>query len=87
MGSIEGRLKRLEDKLYVADNRDAVVIKIVPVVGEYQRVSILENNNIAIHRKRGETEDQLFKRAESEIRALTDSKRVIIMMIADDGED
>ena len=88
MGNLEGRLKKLESKLYATDERQgAILVKIVPVAGEYQRVSSVENNNIVIRREGEETEDQFFGRAELEIRALTHPKREVIVMIADGDEE
>jgi hypothetical protein len=86
MGNLEGRLKKLEAKLSATEGRrEAIVMTVFPLAGEYQRVRSIDNNNIVILRKEGETEDQFFDRAESEIRALTG--QAVVAMIADGWED
>jgi hypothetical protein len=87
MGRLDSRIKKLE-QLYGADVRlESILWKIFPVKGEYQQVSSLENKNIIIRRNEGETEDQFFERAESQIRTRTYPKREVIAMIADSEEE
>jgi hypothetical protein len=86
MGNLDGRIKKLE-RLHGADVRpEAILLRIFPATGECQQVACFNNENIVIRRESEETESQFLDRAESEIRALT-GQRVIVMIADDEAEN